>query len=1140
MNFDFLNSVPQLAQLATFCNEAEMLLTVSPTSSVATARKALEYTARLIYGLQVGDSSALNLFEVLSDPTFVAFINDEPTIDAMHTIRKMGNLAAHDSSMSFAQAQKVLELLHFVVGDTCITLGAINDYPPFVRKASAVQVKPQPSVQPAVKTQSTGQTTGATAKPKHAKVVVEQKLIAEYASKMRYTHFNVSKDRDEDENKRLFLSASLREAGWPIVNLPNQAMPASAGIQCMLEDGKEIDYVLYGRDNRPLAIIDYSTMVARGPIAARTRVEDAARKMSLTLGYKPIAYYTNGYRIYCIDQLGYKARRVFDFHTIEELELLKQRATTRQDISNPVIRDEVTNRDYQKNAIRAVCQAFMDGRRRSLLVMATGTGKTRVSISIADVLLKANWVKNILFLADRTSLVKQAHKNFNKLLPDVPTSVYTGGEGDRDSKARIIFSTYQTMVNLIDDDSREFTIGRFDLIIIDEAHRSVFRKYGSIFNYFDALMVGLTATPRAEENKSTYDVFQIPAGEPDYAYELEEAIHDGYLVGFQVLDRTTDLIRRGIRYDDLTAEDKKKVEEAFYDDTDDDAQADLDDLGDDESSGVAGMSLASTNIKINGVSRVINKGTINTMLGDLMKNGLKTDAGDKIGKTFIFAKSHKEAEVIVERFQSMYGHLGADFCKLIDSQIGDSQRLIEAFSERGKMPQIAVSVDMLDTGIDVPDALNLVFFKQVHSKIKFMQMVGRGTRLSPDVFGPGMDKQGFLIFDYFDNFRYFSTTGSWSMVDYGKGSKSFRIAPQSVTVNSYKLKILRQLDEGISTAEYDLAYREQLRREFIAEVQSLTNDDVQVQYDMALVSKYRTPESWHNITDDEEKEIYDHILPLIPAGKESVRVRSFDAIMYAIEAAYMLREAEGKNPLAIRHGFYNVCTQLTLRMEALLKLKTIPEVMQKRQLVASMIDGEYLMSEYSLERAEYVRKELRGLMQYIPDDRRYYVIDIADELVNGDGDGGGLDRQKPYPQKAQEYLVQSGDPLLMKLRNLDMLEDSEKEALDQVFTVQLGTQADYAAWSNNAPLLPFLRKQVGIADEAIETKFGSFLNEQTLTSMQLDLMRQIVTYARTNGDVTFQDLLKTSPFSDIDFAGTFGPNIKYVQQLVNGLHRPVM
>lgn len=336
---------------------------------------------------------------------------------------------------------------------------------------------------------------------------------------MRHVHFDVKHGRDENENKKLYLSASLREAGWPIVSTANQAMPGCIGINMLLDDGDVVDYVLYGRDNRPLAVIEY-TATCRSIVEGRTKGIEKANKLALKYGYKPIVYYTNGYYIYIIDQLGYRARRVFQFHSLEELELLKLRATIRLDISDPVIDDNITNRDYQKEAIRATCKAFMDKRRRSLLVMATGTGKTRISISLTDVLMKANWVKNVLFLADRTSLVRQAHKNFNKLLPNITTSIYSGGSTDRDENARVIFATYQTMINLINDDTREFGIGRFDLIIIDEAHRSIFKKYSALFHYFDALMIGLTATPRAEDNKSTYEMFALQNGHPDHAYEL--------------------------------------------------------------------------------------------------------------------------------------------------------------------------------------------------------------------------------------------------------------------------------------------------------------------------------------------------------------------------------------------------------------------------------------------------------------------------------------------------------------------------------------------------------------------------------------------------------------------------------------------
>ena len=849
----------------------------------------------------------------------------------------------------------------------------------------------------------------------------------------------------------------------------------------------------------------------------RTKGIEKANQMAAKYGYKPVVYYTNGYYIYCIDQLGYPPRRVFNFHSIEELELLKLRRTMRQDITNPTIDDNITNRDYQKNAIRSVCRAFTDMRRRSLLVMATGTGKTRVSISCVDVLMKANWVKNVLFLADRTSLVRQAHKNFNKLLPNVTTSLYTGGSLNRDANARVIFSTYQTMINLVNDDTREFGVGRFDLIIIDEAHRSIFKKYGALFNYFDALMVGLTATPRCEENKSTYDTFQLENGKPDFAYELEAAIQDKYLVGFSVEDKTTDKMRRGIRYDDLTEEEKASFEDTFADDD--------------------SIDFTGTEIEGNKLGKnIINLGTIDAMLNDLMKNGLKVDGGDTLGKTIIFAASHIQAEKIVERFQKIYPQLGMDFCKLIDSHVEGNLTLIEQFEVRGGMPQIAVSVDMMDTGIDVPDVVNLVFFKQVRSKIKFLQMIGRGTRLSPDLFGPGLDKQGFLIFDYYDNFRYFSTTGTWSTVE-GSGTTN-SIVPQTVMLNKHRLGILMNLQQEKALCAFDAAYRDELKAHFISETRGLNNDDIAVQYNMAYVSKYRTAEIWDNLTDRQAAEIEEHILPLYHSEKAPVKVKSFDNLIYVIEKEYPRREKEGKDARKIRNGFKNVDSELTKRMNALLKLKTIPAIVEKTDLITAMIDGAYLLDHFSLERAEDVRKALRDLMSYIPDKQGYTIINVVDWVEDKENSGTGDD--KPYPQKAQEFLSGSNLPSLAKLRNLDPLTEDEKNELKAIFTSKLGTEAEFNAWAGSMALLPFLRLQMGISDEAIQTKFGSFLNAQTLNPMQLNYCQQIVDYARKNGDITMTVLLKESPFCDMDVTQIFGANIGYIKQLINGLHKPVM
>ena len=1098
MNFAYLKNAPDFAQLYTYCCEAEEFALSKPNISVTSARKAMEFIVKMIYSAVSGDIQGKTVFEMSTDYAFTSYLNDQILLNSIHFIRKMGNVAVHDGTLTSDEALKVLEELHFLVGEVCMLWQLIPDYPEFVKPTLQAPVHPEPTESP------------------KAKVEVAPELCTRYAERMRTTRFSVAHDRDENENKKLFLRASLREAGWPIVNRANTAMPEAAAVDCLLDNGDSVDYVLYGRDNKPLAIIE-QTATAKNLVEGRTKGIEKANQMAAKYGYKPVVYYTNGYYIYCIDQLGYPPRRVFNFHSIEELELLKLRRTMRQDITNPAIDDNITNRDYQKNAIRSVCKAFTDMRRRSLLVMATGTGKTRVSISCVDVLMKANWVKNVLFLADRTSLVRQAHKNFNKLLPSVTTSLYTGGSLNRDANARVIFSTYQTMINLVNDDTREVGIRRFDLIIIDEAHRSIFKKYGALFNYFDALMIGLTATPRCEENKSTYDTFQLENGKPDFAYELEAAIQDKYLVGFSVEDKTTDKMRRGIRYDDLTEEEKASFEDTFADDD--------------------SIDFTGTEIEGNKLGKnIINLGTIDAMLNDLMKNGLKVDGGDTLGKTIIFAASHIQAEKIVERFQKIYPKLGMDFCKLIDSHVEGNLTLIEQFEVRGGMPQIAVSVDMMDTGIDVPDVVNLVFFKQVRSKIKFLQMIGRGTRLSPDLFGPGLDKQGFLIFDYYDNFRYFSTTGTWSTVE-GSGTTN-SIVPQTVMLNKHRLGILMNLQQEKALCAFDAAYRDELKAHFISETRGLNNDDIAVQYNMAYVSKYRTAEIWDNLTDRQAVEIEEHILPLFPSEKTPVKVKAFDNLIYVIEKEYPRREKEGKDARKIRNGFKNVDSELTKRMNALLKLKTIPAIVEKTDLITAMLGGAYLLDHFSLERAEDVRKALRDLMSYIPDKQGYTIINVVDWVEDKENSGTGDD--KPYPQRAQEFLSGSNLPSLAKLRNLDPLTEDEKNELKAIFTSKLGTEAEFNAWAGSMALLPFLRLQMGISDEAIQTKFGSFLNAQTLNPMQLNYCQQIVDYARKNGDITMTVLLKESPFCDMDVTQIFGANIGYIKQLINGLHKPVM
>ena len=1123
MNFEFVAPFPQFQQLYRHCRDAEDLALSRPGLSVSSSRQALEFVVATIYRSITNEAPSGSLFDMMNDWRFVDAIGDETLLTSLHTVRKIGNRGAHGQDITAKEACDTLEQLQFVIGEFLLGLQAIDDYPPFESPLSGTSEKPITSASvPHETAQSAAPVASADNIKQPAKEDIVQdtnEAVATFGDKLRKTHFCTSKKRNESENRQLYVRASLAEAGWPIATADNIAIPNSASLNMTLSDGSTIDYVLYGRDSRPLAVID-CTNSSMSPIKGRAAAQHAAELLAVKYGYKPIAYYSSGYQIFCIDQLGYPARRVFGFHSLDELELLKQRVNSRQDITNPVIDDAITNRQYQKEAITSVCRAFSNNRRRSLIVMATGTGKTRVSISIADVLLKNNWVKNILFLADRTSLVRQAHKNFNKLLPNVTTAIYSGDSDKRDPNARIIFATYQTMVNLVDGDAREFGIGRFDLIIVDEAHRSLFKKFGSLFNYFDALMVGLTATPRCEENKSTYEVFQLPDGEPDYAYELNEAVDDGFLVGFSVLDRTTEAMRGNVSYDDLTDEQKQNIEDVF------DFAG-----GEDSPNALSGAELHPSDV-------LINKGTIDVMLTDLMQTGLKVNAGDKLGKTIIFAKSHREAEVIVERFDALYGNRGRDFCKLIDSRVEDALSLIDRLGERDSMPQIAVSVDMLDTGIDVPDVLNLVFFKETRSKIKFLQMVGRGTRLSPDIFGPSMDKQGFLIFDYYDNFRFFNTRDTWSATK-GNG-KASKTRSQNVAIESKKLSILRQLQQNGTSCEFDAQYKNKLHEHFVVGVRNLNNDLIEVNQNLAYVNKYRTDNAWDSINDEQASEIEYHVLPLLPQPPAAAKVKSFDMLIYTIEDQFIRLTSEGKDPRFIKHGFRSAASEVSERAASLLKLKTIPEVMKKESIIAPLLDGEQFIDDFSLEKGEFVRTELRDLMRYIEDKRKYYIVDFPDTLISKD-EQSGINKQKNYADKLDSYLNDESNTTLAKIRMLEPLSNDEKSQLSHDLKEKIGTAADYASIAGSMAVLPFVRKQIGISDEAIEIKFGETLHCNQLSDEAREYLLQMIEFARVNGDITAQQLQIESPFCDVDFDELFpDESMLYLKTVLDGLHKPVV
>ena len=745
-----------------------------------------------------------------------------------------------------------------------------------------------------------------------------------------------------------------------------------------------------------------------------------------------------------------------------------------------VVDKDIAGRYYQEGAIKAVCDTFDNrNRRKALLVMATGSGKTRTVIALCKVLLDKGWVKNILFLADRNSLVTQAKRNFANLLPDLSCSNLV--EEKENYTAHCIFSTYQTMMNCIDSvkdvNGKLFTCGHFDLVICDEAHRSIYNKYRDIFNYFDAPLVGLTATPKDEIDKNTYGIFDLENGVPTYGYELSQAVKDGYLVDFMTIETKLKFIEEGIAYDELSEEDKAAYEETFeFED------------------GKLPERINSSALN----TWIFNEDTIKQVLHVLMKDGLKVDYGQKIGKTIIFAKNHDHAEKILEVFNRQYPEYskkGQPFAKVIDNHMTYAQSAIDEFSDSKKMPQIAISVDMLDTGIDVPEILNLVFFKKVMSKAKFWQMIGRGTRLCSGLID-GQDKEKFYIFDFCGNFEFFrmnqgKTTANMLALQGAIFSLKFEIA--------YKLQSLEyQIDRLI-------VYRSKLVEAMVGKVQELNRENFAVRQHLKYVDTYSVENNYQSITFEDTLMVREELAPLImPDGEEASAVR-FDALMYGMELAYLAGKGYGRHK-----------SDLFKKIEGLAGVANIPEIQKQSELINKILHTDYI-DNAGIDEFEHIRISLRNLMKYLPKGIIKYNTDFTDEILSTEWNDSELenDELKNYKAKAEFYVRQHQDNIaIAKLKTNQPLTEMDVESLEQILWNEVGSKDDYEKEYGHKPLGEFVREIVGLDMNAAKEAFSEFLNDINLNSRQIYFVNQIVEYIVHNGMMKDLSVLQESPFTD--------------------------
>ena len=1103
-NFDYLRDL-DLLTLHKFCAAAEEHQVNDPDYSAMNARKALEHVARVLYELKhLPVSDRTSLFELVDGEPFQSFINDEKVMMAVHYVRKVGNTAAHTGGVTKRESYFCLLNIYNIVGAFLLKLRVVKEVKPFDRTLIPGTVQIPVVVPPTVEVKPTDTIVTAA----DAQAVVSTEPVQELVS-----------DISEAETRKLFIDLMLREAGWKVLDIEGVIQPLRACIEVELQGMPNAagagyaDYVLFGGDGRPLAVIE-AKKTSVSPIKGKHQAELYADCLEQQYGVRPVIYYSNGFETWIIDGLGYPPRRLYGFHTAKDLELLIQQRG-RKDITDLNIKDSITDRYYQKMAIKAVCEHYNKKHRKALLVMATGTGKTRVAISLVDVLMRNGWVKNVLFLADRTSLVGQAKKNFVKLLPNATTCVLNENGGDKDLGARIVFSTYQTMINYIDTEDKPFSVGRFDLIIIDEAHRSIFGKYGAIFHYFDSMLVGLTATPREEVDRSTYDIFEMEQGVPNYAYELDDAVADGYLVNYHGFKRGSLILKDGIKYSNLSEEEKKQMEAVWEYEA---ARKALDPNAKDYHRDIAGDEI---------FNYIFNEDTIDAVLQDLMENGLKVQSGERIGKSIIFAYNHRHAELIVQRFGVLYPEYGPGFCVLIDNYVTYAQDLIDKFEIRDTEPQIAVSVDMLDTGIDVPDVLNLVFFKIVKSKIKFWQMIGRGTRLSPDIFGPGKDKECFYIFDWCRNFEYFEQNPN--------GQEA--VVTQSLTERLFGLRTdiaFHLQHQKWQEDEYAKGLHDDLKALLREQVLTLSDSHISVRAKWESVSHFKDADSWIYISDVDVITLKNDIAPLLPKNTMDESAKKFDVLALTVELSLVGGEANAAK-----------CIQrIQTIAEKLMDKATLPQVQAKMGTIKEVLLP-VAWENVSLGWLEKVRMDLRDLMKFLLGDKgQWFIVDIED-VISYDGESAGITPRMSYKQKVLDFLATNRHlPVLEKIYNLEQLTPSDIRELERILWAELGSKEDYEKFTAGMPCGPnvavFIRSLIGVDRKRAMERFGDFISGSTMNAEQEEFLMTIVSYVCENGDITSQDLINVEPFSEVDWVGVFGAQTQGVGKFVGYIHDVVV
>lgn len=1097
---------PELHQHA---EKAEKLALSDPRGACFWARLTLEIALKWLYRSEPSLKTPYQreLAALIAEPSLTALTG--PAIVAKaRFIKDQGNRAVHDERRAPSPqdaAATVRELFHvcFWVARTyarsarpdpsltfdmaklerVITIGAST-----VAQIQKVQDDFKAARIRAEEADAARRTTEEGAKALEAELTAARAEIA--AIRTANSAIRDDHDYSEAQTRDSFIDLLLTEAGWLLNQTRDREFPVN-GMPNQTGEGF-VDYVLWGDDGKPLALVE----------AKRTRKDSRTGQQQAKLyadclenvyGRRPVMFTTNGYEHWIWDDQSHPPRRISGFLKKDELQLLHQRRLNARPLSLVDVDTAIAGRHYQQRAIRRVGEAFVKhSQRRALLVMATGSGKTRTVVALIDQLMRANRVKRVLFLADRVALVKQAHGAFKTHLPATPSANLLERHDPKKNDhaaARVCLSTYPTMMGMIEEmkgGEKRFGAGHFDLIVIDEAHRSVYRKYRAIFEYFDSLLVGLTATPRDEIDKDTYSLFGLEKGVPTDSYDLDDAVSDGYLVPPTTISVPLKFQREGISYDQLSEDEKEEWDAIEWNEE-----------------GNVPDRVESADLN----KWLFNEDTVDKVLEHLMRNGIKVAGGDRLGKTIIFAKNRPHARFIEARFNINYPHYKGEFARLIDYSVTYAQSLIDDFSETEKAPHIAVSVDMLDTGIDVPEVVNLVFFKIVRSKTKFWQMLGRGTRLRPDLFAPGEHKQEFLIFDFCQNLEFFKENPNASD---GAGTK-----PISERLFVARVDLIDALQEDAEPHDALVAATKDRLRD---EVLGMPLDNFIVRAKRRMVERFQQVDTWNSIDLEARLALVENIAGLPTAFDDgALPAKQIDLLI--LNTQLQLLKQEG--------GFARLQLRIIQFASALEALSNVPSVAKEMVLILDL-QTDLFWEDITPEILEDVRRRLRNLAELIqPLERKIVITDFEDELGEGatitmPDIGSGVDKAR-FKMKVRQFIQEHNDHItLIKLRRGEQLTKQDLQELGRILVDQgVADDAFLTSLETEGGVGRFLRSLTGLEKAAAKEAFSQFVSQHQLTADQVEFLDMVIDSLTESGFVDPANFYE-SPFTDFDDMGIAG------------------